>query len=91
LKDIALSVLSDALCTTSFSFWSHQHMLQYLPQLRLQLDTLVQSCNPSAWEVETRGSGVQSHPPLFIKVETSLGNMRPCFKKKIKIEIKNLL
>lgn len=38
---------------------------------------VAQSCNPSNWEMEARGAGIQGHPHLQIELEVSLTNLRP--------------
>jgi hypothetical protein len=45
---------------------------------------VVQASDPSIWEVEARGSGVQGHPWLHIEFEVSLGYTTSCLKKENK-------
>lgn len=40
-------------------------------------DTVMHTHDPSTWEVETGGSGVQDHSPLNSESEDSLGYMNP--------------
>lgn len=40
--------------------------------------------NPSHWEVETEGSGVQGHPLLYTGLEAGLGYRSFCFRSKTK-------
>lgn len=43
---------------------------------------MVHNCNyPTTWKVEARGPGIQSHPQLPSKFETSRGYVRPCLKE----------
>jgi len=48
---------------------------------------LVHAHNPSTWEVESAGSGVQGQPPLHtgasLEFEAILGCMRPCLKSSL--------
>lgn len=37
--------------------------------------------NPSSWEVEAGGVGIQGHPGLYIEFETSLGYVRNLSQK----------
>lgn len=41
-------------------------------------------CHPSTQKIETGGSGVQAHPSVYIKFETSLGYATDSQNKKNK-------
>lgn len=43
----------------------------------------VQTCNPSLWEVEAEGPGVQHQPQLHNGLRSSLGYVRPCLEEII--------
>lgn len=60
-----------------------------LPSQHIQkLHMMVHAGNPSIQEIETGGSGVQSHPWLDTESEASLGQ-RPCPKKEKQNKTKN--
>lgn len=47
-----------------------------------KLDVVVMNtCQPSAQEVEAGGSGIHGHPHLYSELKGSLGYMRPYLKK----------
>lgn len=48
----------------------------FQPQPCTELGLVAQACHPSSWEVETGGSGVQSHSPLHKNSEATLNYMR---------------
>lgn len=43
----------------------------------LEYRVVIYACNLSPWEMEGRGSGVQSQPPLYRELQANLGYPRP--------------
>lgn len=50
---------------------------------RANLGLVACACNPSIWEVESGGSGVQGYPQLHCEFTASLGYMSPCQRDSI--------
>jgi len=46
------------------------------PECGSQTDAFTHACNPNTWEVDVEGLGVQDHPRLLTKLESSLGYKR---------------
>ena len=63
--------------------WSISYSLLIIPQYFLKwLGMVVNTNNPSIWEMEVGGSVVQDHSWLRIKFQASLNDVRPVSKNK---------
>jgi hypothetical protein len=72
--------------------WGHEFGLQMYPTPKvhsIRFNILVcyvqeaRSCNPSTWQVEAGGLGVQGHSWLHTKLETNLDYMRLCLLEEV--------
>lgn len=66
---------------------SRQALLSSLESGRLSIygkDAIAWACNPSTWELEARGSGVQNQPRLHTEFKASLGCVRLCLKGRVR-------
>lgn len=66
----------------------HTQSPDFVTQFCINWDLVACACNPSSWELETRGSEVQVHSWLPSKFKASLGYMKPHLKTKQKKKMK---